>query len=77
MYELDGDGCRSIPAEETLIGMLLLELDRLTKGEFSLNGSYGGLQRPLVSVHAGRPQYPGSSILEALALAVEAAKEAK
>ena len=72
----DANGAfRQMPNGEELIGMLLVELDRLYKGEFTLNGSYGGLQKPVVQVRAGIPQDPGNTILEALTAAVEAAKE--
>ena len=62
-------------SEAELIGLLLLELDRLVDGQFTLTGAYSGLQRPTVMIRV-IPHYQGDSILEALTLAVEKVREA-
>jgi hypothetical protein len=70
------------PPEAELIGLLMLELDRLTGGDFALEGR--NWKRKIDTAHVGRNAqkrhggiWTGGafSYLEALVLAVEAAKE--
>jgi hypothetical protein len=76
MYELDGDGCRSIPAEETLIGMLLLELDRLSSADWFMEGKNYLHTNGEYSFANCESLWMGKTLCEALVLAVEAMKEA-
>lgn len=75
----DDDGVmREMPNEAELIGLLLLELDRLTGRDFCYyaKDAFGGSEQ-VIHTKSRRIRCKSESILEALILAVEAAREGK
>lgn len=74
--DMEGD-VHAGPTDAELIGLLLLELEKPPcLGEFQLDGSLGGTQPVGVTLYK-RDTYFGCTYLEALVLAVEAAKEGR